>query len=233
MNFNKAYVIGSEEVSKTRLDNFFKNNKLSSVNIDVWPAINGKKVNIKKFQDLNYLPKKFQAKKPGSLGCLLSHVTLWEFCIKDKECDIALIFEDDVVINKNFENEVKKLNINDLPKDWTMLRMSYKGLVGKPISKTIVKPDSLKKRGVNAGTWCYLLNTQNADVLIDELIPYENKNSMDVLLRNNINNLKIFFTKDNLAQHNENKYSPRKDLNLSKKTIFESIKITLRKYLYH
>ena len=50
MNFNKAYVIGSEEVSKTRLDNFFKNNKLSSINIDVWPAINGRKVNIKNFK---------------------------------------------------------------------------------------------------------------------------------------------------------------------------------------
>ncbi|MFL2988598.1 MAG: glycosyltransferase family 25 protein [Candidatus Neomarinimicrobiota bacterium] len=233
MKFDKAYVIGSNQVSEKRLNNFFKQNVLKNKKISIWPAINGLNLNIKKYQDLKYLSDNFKINLPGSLGCLLSHVTLWDFCKNDKECDIALIFEDDVIINKNFEIQIKNLDINDLPNDWTMLRLSYKGLIGNPISKSIVKPDLLKKRGVNAGTWCYLLNTQNADTLINELTPYENKNSMDVLLRNNIDNLKIFFTKNNLAEHNENKYSPRKDFNLPKKNIFEFIKITIRKYLYH
>ena len=50
MKFDKAYVIGSEKVSKKRLDNFFKKNTLKNKEIKIWPAINGLDVNIKKYR---------------------------------------------------------------------------------------------------------------------------------------------------------------------------------------
>ena len=55
MNYDKAYVIGSKEISKKRLDKFFKRKILKDKKIQVWPAINGMDVDIKKYQDLNYL----------------------------------------------------------------------------------------------------------------------------------------------------------------------------------
>ena len=72
MNYDKAYVIGSKEISKKRLDKFFKRNILKDKEVEVWPAINGMSVDIKKYQNLNYLSKNFKKNKPGSLGCLLS-----------------------------------------------------------------------------------------------------------------------------------------------------------------
>ena len=233
MNFDKAFVIGSKKVSETRLNRFFKKNKLSSTKIELWDAIYGKDIDINNFQKNNYLSNNFKLKMPGSLGCLLSHVTLWQHCINDQKFKTVLIFEDDVIIKDNFEKLLSEINISELPKNWTMLRLSYKGLIGKSMTKNIIKPNLIKKRGVNAGTWCYILNVKNAHILIDQLLPYDNKKSMDVILRENINDLNIFFSKKNLAIHKENKYSPRKDFNLSKKSLFELIKISFRKYLYH
>ena len=232
MNFDKAYVIGSEKIFKKRLDNFFKKKYLKNKDIQIWEAINGADVNIKKYQELNYLVDDFKVKMPGSLGCLLSHLTLWNHCFEDKNCDIALILEDDVILKNNFEELVDNIDGSALPRDWTILRLSYKGLIGKNISKDIVKPDCIKKKGVNAGSWCYLLNSSNAEILINTIIPYENKNSMDVLLRNNIDKINMYFSKKNLAIHAEKRYSPRKDLNNPKKTLLQYIKFTLRKYFY-
>ena len=53
MNYDKAYVIGSNEISKKRLDKFFKRNILKDKKVQVWPAINGMNVDIKKYQDQN------------------------------------------------------------------------------------------------------------------------------------------------------------------------------------
>ena len=233
MNYDKAYVIGSKEISKKRLDKFFKRNILKDKEIKVWPAINGMDVDIKKYQDLNYLSHNFKIRKPGSLGCLLSHLTLWNHCFLDNSCDIALILEDDVILNKNFDDLLSRIDTSALPSNWTILRLSYKGLVGKKISNDIVKPDCVKKKGVNAGSWCYLLNSCNAGILINSIIPYENKNSMDVILRNNINDINMYFTNSKLARHPEKKYSPRKDFNNTKKSFWKNVKIKLRKYLNH
>ena len=203
MNYDKAYVIGSTEISKKRLDKFFKRNILKDKEIKVWPAINGMDVDIKKYQDLNYLSHNFKIRKPGSLGCLLSHLTLWNHCFLDNSCDIALILEDDVILNKNFDDLLSRIDTSALPSNWTILRLSYKGLVGKKISNDIVKPDCIKKKGVNAGSWCYLLNSCNAEILLNSITPYENKNSMDVILRNNINDINMYFTNSKLARHPE------------------------------
>mgnify|MGYP001185464514 FL=1 len=233
MNYDKAYVIGSKEISKKRLDKFFKRNILKDKEIKVWPAINGMNVDIKKYQELNYLSDNFKINKPGSLGCLLSHLTLWNHCFLDNSCDIALILEDDVILNKNFDDLLSRIDTSALPSNWTILRLSYKGLVGKKISNDIVKPDCVKKKGVNAGSWCYLLNSCNAEILLNSITPYENKNSMDVILRNNINDINMYFTNSKLARHPEKKYSPRKDFNNTKKSFWKNVKIKLRKYLYH
>ena len=230
MKYDKAYVIGSEELAKNRLKKFFSKNKLKDVNINLWPAIIGTQVDIKEYQKKNFLTPNFKLKMAGSLGCLLSHVTLWKKCVNDKQCDIALIFEDDAIIKNDFNKRIEQIKESHLPEEWTILKLSYKGLIGKPISETIIKPDSIKKRGVNAGNWCYLLNVKNVNILLDTILPYENKNSIDVIMRNNIKKLKIYFSKYNHAIHYEKNYSIRKDLNLQKKNLFQTLKFTFRKY---
>ena len=79
MNFDKAYVIGSKHLAPQRLESFYKNNKSSSINIDLWPAVDGSKVDIERYKNDGYLTTDFKLSMPGSLGCCLSHVTLWEY----------------------------------------------------------------------------------------------------------------------------------------------------------
>ena len=64
------------------------------------------------------------------------------------------------------------------------------------------------------------------------MIPYDNTISMDVLIRNNIDNLNIFFTKKNLAYHDSKRYSPRKDINTLKKSFAIRLKMRLRKLFF-
>ena len=230
MKFDKAFVIGSEELSENRLKRFFLKNKLQDTKIKLWPAIIGTNVDIDFYKKEKFLTSDFKINLIGSLGCLLSHATLWKKCVEDKNCNIALIFEDDAIIKEDFTEKIKEIKESHLPEDWTILRLSYKGLIGKPISETVIKPDPIKKKGVNAGTWCYLLNTKNVQTLLNIILPYDNKNSMDVLMRNNMEDLKIYFSKYNHAIHYEKNYSPRKDLNLQKKNLFQFLKFSFRKY---
>ena len=56
---------------------------------------------------------------------------------------------------------------------------------------------------------------------------------MDVILRNNINEINMYFTSTKLAMHPEKKYSPRKDFNNKNKSFWKNDKFKLRKYLNH
>jgi len=230
MKYDKAYVIGSDELAPNRLKKFFSKNLLENKKIELWPAIIGTKVNISEYQEKGFLTHNFKLNMAGSLGCYLSHVTLWENCVKDKHCNIALIFEDDAIIKNDFNLKISEIEENELPEDWTILKLSYKGLQGTPISKRIIKPFPITKKGANAGNWCYLLNVKNVSTLLDIIKPYDNKISIDVIMRNNIEKLKIFFSKYNHAIHYEKNYSLRKDLNLKNKNLLQIIKFTFRKY---
>ena len=230
MKYDKAYVIGSKELAENRLKKFFSKNKLKNIEIKLWPAIIGTKVDIQQYQQKNFLTKDFKLNMAGSLGCLLSHVTLWKKCVDNKECDIALIFEDDAIIKNDFNEKIEEIKESHLPEDWTILKLSYKGLIGKSISETIIKPNPITNKGANAGNWCYLLNVKNVSILLDTILPYDNKISIDVIMRNNIEKLKIYFSKYNHATHYEKNYSIRKDLNLQKKNLFQTLKFTFRKY---
>ena len=233
MKFDKAYVIGSETISKKRIDNFYKKNKLKKIKINLWTAINGSNINIESYIKDGYLTKNFKMHMPGSLGCILSHITLWKHCIKDNNCDVALVLEDDVILNNNFMNTLDKISIDELPDDWEIIKLSYNKVIGKSFSKTFIKPKLNLNKGINAGSWCYLINTKNIQNVINILIPYNNKVSMDVIIRSNIDKRNIYFTKQKLAKHYDKKYSPRKDLNKPKKTLFELIKFGFRKYFYN
>jgi len=229
MKFDKAFVIGSWEFSKSRLDRFYKNIKKHNFNVTLWPAINGKTINIKKYVNKNYLPENFEMNMPGSLGCLLSHVTLWEYCHNSKGCEIALVLEDDVILDKKFLNTLNSISLEELPKDWQIIKLSYNKVYGDEFSKSFIKPKLNVKKGINAGSWCYLINTKEIMNVRNILIPYDNKKSMDVIIRENIEKINIFFLKNKLAYHMKNRYSLRRDLNNINQSIYDKIRFKLKK----
>ena len=225
MHFDKAYIIGLPNHTNKRLDRCFKRFKREKVNVELWEGIYGLDVDINKYQKQGYLSNDFQLLLPGSLGCMLSHISLWEKLENDSECDIAFICEDDILLNPNFLKDLESIPWSDVPDDWDIIKLSYHKLNGEQISDTIVKPSLVTKPGTNSGTFCYLMKTSSAQTLKNKLVPNNGQLSMDVLLRQNFSNFNPYLLKNRLAIEERFRYSIRKDLNFSARelSVFEKL----------
>ena len=229
MHFNKAFIIGLPKHTGKRLERCFKRCKREGIDALLWPGIYGLDVDIEKYKQLGYLSKNFQLTLPGSLGCMLSHITLWEKLEKDPSCDIALICEDDILLNSDFQKKLNHIPWSEVPDNWDIIKLSYHGLNGTKISNNIIKPSTIKKKATNSGTFCYLMKTSSASILKSVLLPYDGRNSMDVLLRNNINKFNPYLLAEKLATEERYRFSIRKSLNYSARKLswFEKIYIKI------
>jgi GR25 family glycosyltransferase involved in LPS biosynthesis len=101
----------------------------------------------------------------GSLGCIASHITLWKELI-ESQYDGYLIFEDDVVIQKNY-HEIEAL-IRTIPIDFDLVYFgsgSYKSRLNmKKVSDNIFKPFSIRR-----GAYCYLISKKGASTIIESV----------------------------------------------------------------
>ena len=234
MHFDKAYIIGIPKLSANRLDNCFKKFKEQDIDVSLWEGLHGLEINIEEYKKSGYLSDDFDLRLPGSLGCLLSHVTLWEKVNNDSSCEIALICEDDILLHKDFKNKLNNIPWEDVPRDWDIIKLSYHGLDGKEVSNNILRPNFNLTAGANSGTFCYLMKAKSAKKLRNILIPYNGKKSMDVLLRRNFKNFNPYLLKHRLATELRYKHSIRKELNYSSRKLkwFEKIYMKISKKLF-
>jgi GR25 family glycosyltransferase involved in LPS biosynthesis len=110
-------------------------NKLQLDNITTRvPAIDGKQLNLDKMpkkiitakgiEDAKNTKQKVYAPLTyGAIGCALSHRTVWQMIVENKLKN-ALILEDDINIDKNFEKKLKNYK-NHLPTDYDMVFLGY------------------------------------------------------------------------------------------------------------
>ncbi len=225
MHFDKSFFISLATHTPERIKRFYKRSKKENLSVELWPGIYGLDVNIKEYQDKGYLTDDFTLHLPGSLGCMLSHVSLWDHVNSDPDCKIALIFEDDVLFKKNFLKRLNDIPWSDVPDDWDFIKLSCGKPQGEKISKTILRPSLSTKKGLNSGTFCYLMKTSSAEKLKDILFPYNNTMSMDVVLRSNFKRLNIYIVANRLVNVERYRYSIRKALNFSvrKQSVFEKL----------
>lgn len=217
MHFDKAYVIGVEGKSTERLNRFFASCETAGVKAELFNAVNGAEINYDQWQKEGYLSSDFELRMPGSLGCLLSHVTLWEKINSDPDIKVALICEDDAVLDKEFLRKLEEIPWDEVPKDWDMIRLAGHKITGEPVSEHLLKPPTQRRKGTNAGTFCYLVNAKTALKMKQVLIPYKNRQSMDVLLQKNSDKYNLYVLKKPLAREIRYRYSVRNDLNLNHK----------------
>jgi GR25 family glycosyltransferase involved in LPS biosynthesis len=217
MHYDKAYVIGFEGKKSERLIRFYESCKMAGVKTELFPAVNGRKIITEEWKVANYLSDDFDLRMPGSLGCLLSHVTLWEQISNDETVDIALICEDDALLDNDFLEKLKNIHWNNVPEDWDVIRLACHKVTGDSISEYLVKPYTKYIKGANAGTYCYLMKSKSAEKLKSVLIPYSNKQSMDVMLKKRSDQYHLYVLKESLAHEQRFRYSVRKDMNLSHK----------------
>jgi len=217
MRFDKAYVIGFKERGAERLHRFFGSAEEAGVDVELFPAVDGAAVDAEKSRELGYLSDDFELRMPGSLGCLLSHVTLWEHIHADPEVSVALICEDDALLNEDFLAELSAIPAAEIPEDWDVLRLASHKVTGTDVSPRFVRPPARYIKGANAGTYCYLIKSESALKLKAVLLPYNNRQSMDVLPKKRSDRYNLYVSKIPLAREQRFRYSMRQDMNFRSK----------------
>jgi GR25 family glycosyltransferase involved in LPS biosynthesis len=134
----------------------------------------------------------------GALGCALSHYLIL------KECSQAekpyLIFEDDIVLNMDFSNQLSILieHIKNISLEFDLI---YLGLHNIPsLNKNLSYDDMLYiPQGLTCGTWAMIISPDGASNILKLAFPLNIQ--IDSEISRNKNKLKVFATKKELAKH--------------------------------
>ncbi len=217
MHFDQAFVIGFPDQKSERLDRFFESCQIAGIQVEIFPAVRGDSIDLIQWAQDGYLVSDFKMNMPGSLGCLLSHVTIWEKIYNDPDVNIALICEDDAILENDFLLKLNEISWDEVPDDWDVIRLACHKITGDSVSDHVMRPPTGYIKGANAGTYCYLVKAANAMKLKDILTPYDNRRSMDVMLKTRSDQYRLYVLKTPLADEQRFRYSLRKDMNLKHK----------------
>ena len=100
-------------------------------NIEIYEAIDGQLLNNNDINNNITLKAKYTLKNPssyddirsvGEIGCYLSHTNIWKNIVSNN-INNCLIFEDDVIPNKNYEKIIEYLE--DIPEDYDIANLGW------------------------------------------------------------------------------------------------------------
>ena len=148
-------------------------------------AVNGKNLNLKSLSKdlitdqgindaLNEKQKVYTYLTHGAIGCALSHKNAYEYIINNN-LDSALILEDDITIDNNFNNKLRQI-YNIIPKDFDMLFIGYHGTSDrylKRINSFYSRPQKL------FGLFGYIVTNEGARKLL-EIFPITEQIDSDI-----------------------------------------------------
>lgn len=122
------------------------------------------KINYIKSIDKNLSMKKNTLSKSGEIGCYLSHhmiiKDIYENCNKS---GYSVIFEDDVILNKNIDNEINLIikNFDDKNIDWDLV---FLGNLTRNHKENIIENIyTIDKNNCCTGTHALLFNNKNIE----------------------------------------------------------------------
>ena len=237
-NIKDVYIINLKK-DKHRLNSFFNNiNQLkistSKRNWKIYTGVDGLKIeNV--INDLNTLLTNDDDKKrvfshwekyPGSVGCYLSHIKLWQYILNsNSNSEYTLIMEDDsfFIPNGMINIELALNNVKNI--EWDILYIGHNILKGSKIHPLFVKPyiakPGEKMLGYNSGLFGYIVRKSSINKLVDIVKTFETP-FIDVHLRNKFgeskNDVLALFCVSNLIRHDHSGKSSRHGIdNLHKK----------------
>ena len=106
---------------------------------EFFDAIDARKINLLQHKDYNGLIRRLCYGKdlaPGELGCFLSHRAVLEKIVNNK-IPISLIFEDDVILQKDFKSVLE--NLINCPYPWEAVRFLGKPKIAMLMQRKIIK----------------------------------------------------------------------------------------------
>lgn len=151
---------------------YYDNSDLSNVELERFDAIYGKDLDVKEYmtpkayeillinEKNKYRTKHYEVTR-GAIGCYLSHASLYQKLLEDKQYDYYIIFEDDAAImSRVYQRMAEAINI--APKDWDIILFA-------PIMEVLSAQDKkFKKLQTFWGLCGYAINKKGAQICIDE-----------------------------------------------------------------
>lgn len=100
---------------------------------------------------------------PGEVGCYLSHIKAWEFCLINDV--VTLVFEDDFLIHEKLEAVIDDLlTITD---QWNLVRLSGIYQTDHQTLQERFSYDLVKNLGEPCGTAAYIIKPSAAKTLLE------------------------------------------------------------------
>lgn len=134
----------------------------------------------------------------GSLGCALSHKKIFEECKNASKP--YLIFEDDIILEKNFDDKLLQLiqRYESLP----TFDIIYLGFHDIPSASKVKIDDVLSKpSGLTCGTYGYILSPTGAEKILNRIFPLNYQ--IDSSLSYNFKSLNVYCSTDTLVKMNK------------------------------
>lgn len=177
-------------------------------NIEIYEAIDGQLLNKNDINNNITLKAKYTLKNPssyddirsvGEIGCYLSHTNIWKEIVNNNYNN-CIIFEDDIIPDKNYEKIIKY--IQNVPDDYDI---AYLGWWTRKNMNNINKNSkwlyTINNSGIPnvLGLYAYIISNKGAKKLLSKAFPIDVQLDTYVSLYNNINNdFKRYLSKNQL-----------------------------------
>jgi glycosyl transferase, family 25 len=174
----KYYVIHMKN-NNSRYKNIKAQEQIGDINIEIFDAVDGSKVNVDELGDDISVKKPWDTHRyniekdennkkkimNGEIGCYLSHLNLLKKIADSDNNGWTIIFEDDFVIDNNFKDELNKIvkNIDE------NIDIVYLGNVGQFDCNKGKYKDNLCYPDVPWGTQGYMINKKSARKIYDSI----------------------------------------------------------------
>ena len=144
-------------------------------------------------------------KKFGYGGAGLSHTKLWIDILKsDSIDDIAMIYEDDAILESNFIEKLK-LNVKDVPKDWDIILGGFL-YQNKHWHECNEKNIYNVKNNIYRvkrfyGPTCYIINKKKIKNILKTVLPYNWHWDIDISRKLDLDTIKVYGIVPPLTTH--------------------------------
>lgn len=165
VNLCMTYVISLTFRSDRRIiiENQFYKTKLSFNFVDAEFFNNSK-------SNLNYFStKSLRCLSHGSLGCALSHIKLWEKIASLEADSYHLIFEDDVIFDRNFQNTLDQL-LETYPIDADIFFLGTRNERPRDIL-FFTQFNYCRSFNCRLGAFAYIISSKSAEKILSAITP--------------------------------------------------------------
>ncbi len=191
-NFETKFEVVHMSGNQERLENIKNQENIAEIQIDLFEAVNGSKIDIPKLHKEGIVKQPWDTHRynnapneklkdkimKGEIGCYLSHLYLLKKIANSDYDGWTIIFEDDLVLSNTFKDELHKILIDLDENDNDNVDMIYLGNTNQHHCNKGLFKNNLCYPDTPYGTQAYMVNKRSAQKIY-ELIKYVD-NPIDV-----------------------------------------------------